>query len=259
MHDQLKKRLIGGAVLVALAVIFLPMLLEEKSSLDQGFSDQPIPPKGMDGQGFQSRTLGLPGEGGNAMPGIEPLIEPPPVFIPSVDSAMPAPAPPPPAPMAEPATAETGRVAAPPVAAQVPQPETTPLPEPEPRVKPAPQPVAKAEPKPAPKPAPKPVPKPAPKPAAPKPQAPAAVAVADGDWVIQLASVTSEVRAEQLAVRLRAKDYPAFVESATLDGHTWYRVRIGPGQDRARMDGLLQRLQADPLVSGMDPKVISNR
>ncbi|QFY90532.1 SPOR domain-containing protein [Magnetovirga frankeli] len=264
MHDQLKKRLIGGAVLVALAVIFLPMLLEEESPLDQGFSDPAIPPQGRDAQGFESRTLALPGTQGDAPSGIEPLIEPPPVFIPAPESdgvdAAPSTAPlaePEPIrpilPRPEPVVPAQGQAAARPSAQ--PEPETGPEPEP------APQPAAQTQPKPKPKPEPRPTPKPVPKPApkpAPRPAPKPLAATPDGGWVIQVASVTNEIRAKQLAVKLRARDYPAFVETAEVDGRTWYRVRVGPGQDAGRMNALLSRLQSDALVEGMDPKVISN-
>jgi DedD protein len=225
MHDQLKKRLVGGAVLVALAVIFLPMLLEEESPLDEGFSEQPIPPSDLGQQGFRSQTLPLPGGDGGNLPPVEPLIEPPPVFIP-------------------------------PRQPEVAEPSVKPLVEPEgiTPIKPV------SQPKPVQRPQPKPVEKVAAKPAAkPKPVSKPRKASPDGNWVVQVASVTNQVRAEQLAVKLRAKDYPAFVESADVDGRTWYRVRVGPQKDRGYMDTLLTRLRSDPLVSGMDPKVISNK
>ncbi|MDJ0807440.1 MAG: SPOR domain-containing protein [Gammaproteobacteria bacterium] len=45
MEERLKQRLIGGAVLVSLMVIFVPMLLEEKVVSKQSFSVQRIPEK----------------------------------------------------------------------------------------------------------------------------------------------------------------------------------------------------------------------
>ncbi|MBF0254981.1 MAG: SPOR domain-containing protein [Gammaproteobacteria bacterium] len=238
--------MLGGAVLVALAVIFLPMLLEDDAALDQGFSDQAVPPSSLDQQGFQSRTLGLPGQAADGAPGIEPMIEPPPVFIPPRDPqlnqpiALPKPEP---APSVAPAAplAQTQPAPPPPL-----QPEAKPAP------KPAPKPVAKPEPKPAPKPVAKPEPKPVVKPA------PAAQA-SEGGWVIQVASVTNKMSADELAAKLWVKDYPVQVSSAEVGGRTWYRVRIGPDMNRARIDSLLARLQSDPLAAGLEPKVISNR
>ena len=45
MDEQLKKRLIGATVLVSLAVIFIPMLLESEPVLDNGITESNIPPQ----------------------------------------------------------------------------------------------------------------------------------------------------------------------------------------------------------------------
>lgn len=45
MDEALKKRLIGAAVLVSLAVIFVPMLLEEETVIDTGIHTTNIPEK----------------------------------------------------------------------------------------------------------------------------------------------------------------------------------------------------------------------
>lgn len=45
MTDDLKKRLIGAAVLVSLAVIFIPMLIEEETVIDSGIYKSNIPEK----------------------------------------------------------------------------------------------------------------------------------------------------------------------------------------------------------------------
>jgi len=49
LDEQLKKRLVGGAVLVSLVVIFVPMLLDEPVDSESGRLDQriPEPPKGL--------------------------------------------------------------------------------------------------------------------------------------------------------------------------------------------------------------------
>lgn len=248
MHDQLKKRLVGGAVLVALVVIFLPMLLEDESPLDQGFSSQPIPTNNLDQDGFQSRTLPLPGEQGGSMPSVQPLIEPPPVFLPERGGEVSVPMPEPitpvaPLPQAKPTapspTAETLQATRQ-AEAEMPKPQ------PRPAAKPAPQ-GGNAQTNPV---------------ATPKPPArPVASIPAAGDerWVIQVASLTNDIRAEQLAVKLRAANYPAFVESAEVEGRTWHRVRVGPNADRLQLESLLSRLQSESLIAGMNPKIISSK
>ena len=45
MDEHLKKRLVGAAVLVALAVIFIPMLLEDETVVDTGITRTNIPPR----------------------------------------------------------------------------------------------------------------------------------------------------------------------------------------------------------------------
>ena len=45
MREDLKKRLIGAAVLASLAVIFIPMLLEEETVIDSNISSTNIPPR----------------------------------------------------------------------------------------------------------------------------------------------------------------------------------------------------------------------
>ncbi|MGD2120057.1 MAG: SPOR domain-containing protein [Chromatiales bacterium] len=55
MDEQLKKRLIGAAVLVSLAVIFIPMLLEDETVLDTSIYKSNIPER--DKVEFQSPLL----------------------------------------------------------------------------------------------------------------------------------------------------------------------------------------------------------
>lgn len=45
MNNQLKQRLVGAVVLVALAVIFIPMLLPGKGNLSSGINGSNIPPE----------------------------------------------------------------------------------------------------------------------------------------------------------------------------------------------------------------------
>lgn len=82
MNDQLKKRLIGAMVLVALLVIFLPMVLEQGSKENKGLGSKSIPDSSLDKSGFDAKTLPLPSETGKRPGSVQPLIEPPPVFVP---------------------------------------------------------------------------------------------------------------------------------------------------------------------------------
>lgn len=81
MNDQLKKRLIGAIALVALVVIFLPMLLD-KGEDERGLGPKAIPDSSLDKAGFDAKTLLLPSEAGKKPGQVQPMIEPPPVFVP---------------------------------------------------------------------------------------------------------------------------------------------------------------------------------
>ena len=117
-----------------------------------------------------------------------------------------------------------------------------------PEVKADPKAPAKAETKPE-KPAPLPLePKVAEKmPAKPAPKpAPAASPVdASSGWVVQLGSFASRENAEKLARELKAKKFKAFVSEFRGGGKTLWRVRVGPEQDRARIDRIAERLQGE--------------
>lgn len=68
MDERLKRRLVGAVVLVSLAVIFLPMLLEERQGREVRIETSNIPPKPEVDEEFHSRVLPLPDD--------EPLIPP---------------------------------------------------------------------------------------------------------------------------------------------------------------------------------------
>ena len=57
MDEGLKRRLIGATVLVSMAVIFVPMLLEREPEVDQAITHPSIPPR--PSQDFSSRILPL--------------------------------------------------------------------------------------------------------------------------------------------------------------------------------------------------------
>ena len=57
MDDQLKQRLVGAAVLVAVAVIFIPMMLDDSEINDPAVDETNIPPRPQ--TGFSSRIIPL--------------------------------------------------------------------------------------------------------------------------------------------------------------------------------------------------------
>ena len=62
MDEQLKKRLVGAAVLASLMVIFLPLLLETESPLDKGLPGKVVPQSPYAGKDFDAKVLPLPSE-----------------------------------------------------------------------------------------------------------------------------------------------------------------------------------------------------
>jgi len=71
-------------------------------------------------------------------------------------------------------------------------------------------------------------------------------------WVIQVASLGSPEAAKGLQDKLRGKGYPAFVEQADISGRRYYRVRVGPEIERTKADQIARQLAAEtgnqPLV-----------
>jgi DedD protein len=205
MDQGLKERLVGAAVLVAIAVWLIPWVLDgpegpletNGSALQLPAAEEPMP--------MRTQTLRL---GDAAEPSAEPLTA-------AVQPLVAEPTPPIEVPPAE-STAETpsAQSEAPAVAAVGPEPE---------RAAPAASPPATA---------PKPPPKPAP------------AATATGDWTVQLGSFSEEANARRLAQRVGTFGYKAEVASLKSDGRTLYRVRVGPARSRAEADATASALKA---------------
>jgi DedD protein len=68
VDERLKRRLVGAFVLVSLAVIFLPMLLERPEGPEVRIDKSNLPPPPAPAGGFQSNVMPLPDD--------EPLIPP---------------------------------------------------------------------------------------------------------------------------------------------------------------------------------------
>lgn len=64
-------------------------------------------------------------------------------------------------------------------------------------------------------------------------------------WAVQVGSFTSKDNAERLSESLKSRGYRAFVTRVNEQGKTFYRVRVGPEQERARADALAERLKKD--------------
>jgi DedD protein len=206
MERQLKERIVGAIVIVALGIIVIPWLLDGPAQ-----SPRPVeralelPPAEQPG-----RTYTIP---------LDPAAGPP---I-AVDSG------PAPTPAPRPGAGAIQRPGREPTAAEL-QPQPAPV-EPPPRA--APQPAPQAAPRPAPQAA-----------AASPPPAPTPAPAGDGPWTVQVGSFSQPQNADGLQRELRAQGYEAFVSRIATDAGSMYRVRVGPVSDRQSADDLLARLRA---------------
>ncbi|MBV4459249.1 SPOR domain-containing protein [Pseudomonas sp. COR58] len=207
-----KQRMVGALVLVALAVIFLPMLFSRQDEQRQVTVDAPTAPQAPAVAQVQMEPVAVPEPQAlpqEPVPSDEDVAEQSAPAMP-IAPAAPAPAPAPAAPVA----------AAKPVA-----------PAPAPVVKPAPapaQPIAAA---------------------ATKPDTSASRVDANGlsvSWSVQLASLSSRASAESLQKTLRSQGYNAYIRSA--DGKN--RVFVGPLIERAEADRLRDLLSRQQNLKG---------
>jgi cell division septation protein DedD len=62
-------------------------------------------------------------------------------------------------------------------------------------------------------------------------------------FAVQVGALRSEQPAQEIAMQLRAKNYPAMVILPDSDAPIpWFRVQVGPYQDRAQAERVRQRL-----------------
>lgn len=54
-------------------------------------------------------------------------------------------------------------------------------------------------------------------------------------WELQVATFSTESRAEEIALELRNKGHKAYVSAVTIRGKTLFRVRIGPKMQKQRL------------------------
>ena len=217
----LQKKLVGAAVLIALAVIFLPMLFDGKKGEEPVSMQIKIPPKPV--YDIPNRLDREPAAVVQAetppVPSRTIEINTDPVVVPEAagsDTQAPAEEKP------------TVAVAEPPAKAA-----DKPATEKQPQAK---APHAKAE-----KTPPKKAEKPKPVKAEAKPT-PARQAAGGAGYVVQVGSFSQKANADTLTRKLQAKGFPAFVEGTRAGGKSIYRVKVGPRPTREAADDLRQRL-----------------
>jgi DedD protein len=197
MNNVLKQRLVGALILVALGVVFWPIIFVEPGERP-GVEQVRIPPRPQ-----VDTTPIAPPERAGLRPS-EALQAPPaaPAEAPDADLAE------------EPVTSAAGADSPPPPVAAEPAPvvraRTTPPEKPE----------------------------------------------LDSDgvpiaWILQVASVSSDSKAEKLRQRLQALNHKAYVKKVTREGKSFYRVYVGPKFERARLDTIQADIDAEFGVKSM--------
>ena len=252
MNNRLRKRFLGAGVVVALAAIILPFLLQgegykaNRQLAEDAQSRIPARPPAV--ASLDTHTPAPPEDVRAALIEPESLPEPVPEPEPMLKPALPAGGK---SPSSEPAKPKP-----------VPPPATTPAPKlvTEVKVKPLDKPVEKpaeklpAKPMAAPvsqsveKPILPPVTQPVAKPAAPTSATPAAQAET---WLIQLGSFTAESNAQNLLAQVQRVGVTAKVERIDVKGSPVWRVTSGTYATRAEADAALNVLKTRLNLGGM--------
>lgn len=227
MDIALKQRLVGASVLIALAVVVLPMLLGGRPDEDRQDTQKielPAQPAELD---FQTRKYPV---------GEHPAPRP---VSPEPAPAKSLPTPVPDAVVPETQTAQDS-VGAGDAEAPTPEPEAgAAVPEPDTavagdEVEITPLPAAQEiETKPASAPAP---------------------AASDGRYVVQVASFGALDNANRLASTLRSSGYSVMLDSIKSDAGTLHRVRVGPYGSEAQADAAVRQIQSQ--VKNIKPRVM---
>jgi DedD protein len=213
MDLSLKQRLLGAAVLIALAVIFVPMLMSgsaPRKSAELETTNLAIPQQ--PDHEFQQRVLPVDSTATTPSTPVSPPPSPAPDKIVAVDTAT------------------------------APAPTTAPAP-----VTPSSA-LAKATPAAAPKPGPAPIAAAAPVTEAPRPSPGQA---ANGHYFVHLGVYSATKNAGELVASLKKDGFPAFTEASEFQGKPAERVRVGPFADRAAAEAARLRIkQLKPTVPG---------
>ncbi|HEU0152982.1 MAG TPA: SPOR domain-containing protein [Arenimonas sp.] len=237
MDSALKQRLIGAAVLVALAMIFLPMLLKGPDVSGPDAAEVPLDMPAAPDQAFETREVPLTLPAPEAPDGGVLGLSPRPVASDDPN-----------------AVATVDQTALPPARTEVaPEPEDGPLAAVDAATGlPAPAAPSAPDPTPAPTPAPTPTPEPvvtAPPPApaaAPAPALPAATA--GGRYMVNVGSFSNLANARSLADKLRSRGLPLTSESVDVAGKPAMRLRVGPYGDRTAAEAA--RLRVESVTGG---------
>ena len=80
-------------------------------------------------------------------------------------------------------------------------------------------------------------------------------AVAGGDYAVNFGAYATPADAAQVVAMLKKAQLPGFSESATINGKSAYRVRIGPYADRAQAE--IVRLEAVKVRSDVNAQVVT--
>ena len=213
MEERFKERLVGATVLVLLAVVFVPMLLDVPREEREG-PPEPIPerPRG----GFTTKTITL---GEPETPRLDAEIEREHRRHAQEAAAAPRDS------AGTPATASASAT----------RDETSPAAAPQESAAAAQESAA------------------APQESAPAPQESAAEAAgtAPGGWAVQLGSFSVPKNALALRDRLRAKGYTAFIESGFTATGAVSRVFVGPELDRGRAEASMAKLRREMQLEGI--------
>lgn len=214
MDLSLKQRLLGAAVLIALAVIVVPMIMSgsaPKKSAELETSSLAIPPA--PDREFQQRVLPV-----DAAAQRPTAPAPSGDTIATVDTANAPAAAPTPAPVATTAPLANATTT-----------ESVPKPAPSTPSKPTPAPVA----------------------ATPEPVKPTPGQAANGRFFVHLGVYAATKNADDLVATLKKDGFPAFAEASEYQGKHGERVRVGPFEDRAAAEAARLRIkQVKPAVPG---------
>lgn len=193
MDAQLKQRVVGAAVLVALGVIFIPLMLDNGGDSGPAVDLEIGSPPPAD---FSSRVIPIDDA---TMDRVEHAMDAPPEeFTGEVRADEESPEPVIAEPLTEPANESADEV--------IPEPEMQSAQEPPVEDEEARVPAAKA--------------------VTGTPKSPARAGVTA--WVVQLGSFTTQANADGLVQRLKKAGYTAFIEPLDDGGKPTYRVRVGP-------------------------------
>ncbi|WP_460813283.1 SPOR domain-containing protein [Luteimonas pelagia] len=225
MEPALKQRLVGAVVLVALAVIFLPMLIEGPAP-ESGAADVSLDVPAAPGDVFETRELPLVAPGAapsEGVVGLDARDERDDGDLPTVDTADVAPA-----------DSDGDGILEGPLAADLADPADATRPE-----EPAPEARDTADNRVS--------------EATPAEMTPAPVA--GGDWAVSFGTFSTRAAADRVVAQLRASQLPGFREQATVDGRQVHRVRIGPYDSEATAQAA--RLRAAHVRDDVGARVIA--